>query len=117
MTTSSLAQQILDAIEATPDAFTPGLAGFTSLASHAIWPEDDTTYDVSMGVAGWACHLSGWRLSADDMGAAWAFEEDWEQRRDPVELAFELLDLDSFAVLEETDRAEAIRLLQAIAQS
>lgn len=112
----NLARRILDAIETTPDAFTPGLTGFSSLASHAIWPEDDTTYDIAMGVAGWACHLSGWRLSADDMGAAWAFEEDWEQRRDPVELAVEFLGLDSSDLLEDPDRDAVIAGLQELAE-
>ncbi|MFC1420787.1 hypothetical protein [Streptacidiphilus cavernicola] len=113
---AELAQQILDRITADPDAFTPGLTGFASVLGHAVWPEDHITGDdISMGIAGWACHLSNWRLSTDDFGRAWAFEEGWDERRSVLELAVELLDLDSFALLEEDDRGTAIAGLRAIA--
>jgi hypothetical protein len=116
MPNAALARQILDRITADPDAFDPGRTGFTSVLGHAVWPEDEITGDdISMGIAGWACHLSNWRLSTDDFGLVWAFEEGWEERRSVLELAVELLGLDSFALLEEEDRETAITGLRAIA--
>lgn len=114
---AQLAQQILDNIDAAPDAFTPGLGGFATVCSHAVWPEDhiDGT-DTELGVAGWACHLAGWKLSTDDLGVAWAFEEDWEQRRNPIEVAAELLGLDTTSLLEDPDRDAALAGLRAIAE-
>lgn len=116
-TPAALAAKILDNIDADPDAFTPGLGGFATVCSHAVWPEDHIDGgDTQMGIAGWACHLSGWKLSTDDCNAAWAFQkEDWEQRRNPVELAVELLGLDFTSLLEDPDRDAAIAGLRAIA--
>lgn len=113
-----LAQEILDRITANPKAFDPGRTGFTSVLGHAVWPEDDITEDdITMGIAGWACHLSNWRMSTDDFGLAWAFEEGWEERRSVLELAMELLGLDSVALLEEEDRDAAIAGLRALASA
>lgn len=118
MTPAQLAQQILDRIAADPDAFEPGLHGFATVNSHAIWPDDEIDGDdTAMGVTGWACYLSGWRLSTDDMGVAWAFVEDWEQRRNPIDVAVELLGLDSLAPLKERDRDAAIASLRRVADS
>lgn len=118
MSNAQLAQQILDRITADPGSFEPGLGGFATVCSHAVWPEDDIDgTDTSLGVAGWACHLSGWRLSTDDLGFAWAFEEDWEQRRNPLDVAVELLGLETASLLEDPDRAAAIEGLRRIANA
>lgn len=115
-TPAALAAEILARVHADPDAFAPGLGGFATVCSHAVWPEDHIDgADTQMGVAGWACHLSGWRLSTDDCNAAWAFVEDWEERRNPVEVAVELLGLDTTSLPEDPDRDAAIAGLQAIA--
>lgn len=114
-TPAVLAREILARIAADPEAFVPGLGGFATVCSHAVWPEDDTDGgDTQLGIAGWACHLSGWKLSTDDSNAVWAFVEDWEQRRNPVEVAVELLGLETTSLLEDPDRDAAIAGLQAI---
>lgn len=117
-TPGALAAKILDNIDADPDVFTPGLGGFATVCSHAVWPGDQIDGgDTQMGIAGWACHLAGWKLSTDDCNAAWAFiEEGWEQRRNPLELAAELLGLETTSLLEDPDRAAAIAGLRAIAE-
>lgn len=117
-TAAKLAQQILARIEADPEAFAPGLGGFATVCSHAVWPEDNIDgHDTELGIAGWACHLAGWKLSTDDIGVAWAFVEDWEQRRNPLEVAAELLGLDTTSLLEDPDRDAAIAGLRAIADA
>lgn len=118
-TAVNLAKLILTRIEADPDAFAPGLGGFATVCSHAIWPEDDIDgTDTQLGIAGWACHLAGWKLSTDDCNAVWAFiDEDWEQRRNPVEVAAELLGLDTTSLLEDTDRDAVLAGLRSIANT
>lgn len=114
---AALASEILARVTADPDAFAAGLGGFATVCSHAVWPEDHIDGgDTELGIAGWACHLSGWRLSTDDIGVAWAFVEDWEQRRNPVEVAAELLGLDTTSLLEDPDRVAAIAGLRAITE-
>lgn len=116
-TPADLAAEILARVEADPDAFDPGLGGFATVCSHAVWPEDDIDgHDTELGIASWACHVSGWKLSTDDIGVAWAFVEDWEQRRNPIEVAVELLGLESTSLLEDPDRDAAIAGLRAIAE-
>lgn len=117
-TPATLAAEILTRITADPDAFAPGLGGFATVCSHAVWPEDDIDGgDTQMGIAGWACHLSGWKLSTDDCNAAWAFvDEDWEQRRNPLEVAAELLGLDTTSLLEDPDRDAALAGLRAVTE-
>jgi hypothetical protein len=115
-TAAGLAREILARVEADPGAFEPALKGFATVCSHAVWPEDHIDgADTSMGVAGWACHLSGWKLSTDDLGVAWACVEDWEERRNPIDVAVELLGLETTSLLEDPDRDAAIAGLRAIA--
>lgn len=114
---AALAAEILARAEVDPDTFTPGLGGFATVCSHAVWPEDDIVgTDTQLGVTGWACHLAGWRLSTDDTGFVWAYLQDWEHRRDPVEVAVALLDLETTSLLEDPDRDAAIAGLRAIAE-
>ncbi|MHA6764768.1 hypothetical protein [Streptacidiphilus sp. PAMC 29251] len=115
---SALAQQILDRITADPDAFTTD-AWFTIQTSHAIWPEDHIDgNDVRLGLAAWACHLSGWYLTRDDMGQPYAYQlHDDDDHRDLEELAVELLGLDSPDVLANPDRDAVIAELQRIAST
>lgn len=114
-TAAGLAREILARVEADPDAFEPALKGFATVCSHAVWPEDHIDgADTVMGVTGWACHLSGWKLSSDDVGMPWAFVEGWEQRRNPVEVAAELLGLDNYDLFDESDRDAALGMLRTI---
>lgn len=117
MPNAELAQQILAAIEENPASFESALKGFATVASHAIWPEDPITEDVVMGIAAWACHLSGWYLTDDQMGQPYAYQlnDPDEQGHDHVELAAKLLGLDCLDLLDEDDHDAALAGLRAIA--
>ena len=113
----NLAAEILTRVTADPEAFNPALKGFATLGSHAIWPEDPVTYDVVMGLAAWTCHVAGWYLTTDDMGQPYAYhlnDED-DERRELPELAVELLGLDNFDLLDESDRDAVIAGLRELA--
>lgn len=118
MPNADLARRILAAIDEHPGSFDPG-TWFTIQTSHAIWPEDPITEDVVMGMAAWACHLSGWCLTRDDMGQPYAYQlnDPDDEQHDHVELAAKLLGLDCPDLLDEPDRDAALAGLRTAAKT